>query len=203
MNDSAPSNGPFARLHAWLSVADAPRHANLIFVLAGKINRKEYALELFRKGLAPAILFSVARFEIRRFSKMRLPETIDLLQLAQELPPPQRHYFVFFQSQTVKVEHVPPGQLGTLTELRALARWLSHRPEIRSVLMISGASHLRRIRLCCRRLLSAGPELSFVAVPCAQHDPPEHTSPLGDLREVAKIALYWLVLKFSRKKRVS
>jgi hypothetical protein len=60
----------FPRLHAWLSPADAPQSADLIFVLAGRVYRKEYALDLFRQGLAPRILFSVSRFEIRRFSKM-------------------------------------------------------------------------------------------------------------------------------------
>jgi hypothetical protein len=53
-------------------------------------------------------MFSVGRFEIRRFSKMRLPVPLDLLKLAQGVPPPERHYFAFFEGQEVRVEHVPP-----------------------------------------------------------------------------------------------
>ena len=118
----------FPRLRAWLSPTDALRDADLIFVLAGRVYRKDYALELFRQGLAPRIMFSVGRFEIRRFSKMALPVPLDLLKPAQELPPPQRHYFVFFEGQEVETQHVLPGRFGTLTEIEALARWLSKRP---------------------------------------------------------------------------
>ena len=78
-------------LHAWLSSVDHARPADLIFILAGQMSRKDFALQLFREGLAPRLLFSVGRFEIRRFSKLALPIGLDLLKLAQHLPPPQRH----------------------------------------------------------------------------------------------------------------
>jgi hypothetical protein len=61
---------PLPGLHARLSAADHARPAGLIFVRAGRISRKDYALQLFREGLAPRLLFSVTRFEIRLFSKM-------------------------------------------------------------------------------------------------------------------------------------
>jgi uncharacterized SAM-binding protein YcdF (DUF218 family) len=201
------------RLRTWLSPADAPCSADLIFVLAGKVHRKEYALELLRQGLASRILFSVGRFEIRRFSKMGLPVPLDLLKLAQEVLPPQRHYFAFFQGQEVRVEHVLPGRFGTLTEIDALAQWLSRNPEIRSVLIVSSDSHLRRIRMCCRTLLNANVELAFLAAPLpsseesalATADPqqdhlqPEESSGFesakGDLLELFKLVIYWVLLK--------
>jgi hypothetical protein len=89
------------RLRAWLSPVDTPRKADVIFVLAGRMHRKECALELFRQGLAPRILLSVGRFEIRRFSKMALPASLDVLKLAEAVPPSQRHYFVFFEGEEV------------------------------------------------------------------------------------------------------
>jgi uncharacterized SAM-binding protein YcdF (DUF218 family) len=202
------------RLRAWLSVADTPRNADLIFVLAGRVHRKEYALELFRQGLAPRILFSVGRFEIRRFSKMNLPVPFDLLPLAQEVAPRQRHYFVFLEGQEVRVEHVPPRRFGTLTEIAALARWLAANLEIRSVIVISSDTHLRRIRMCCRSLLNPEMETAFLAAsfshpetptPAAaesQHqDPPQPaessaaTSVIDDLLELFKLAIYWVLLK--------
>ena len=139
---------------------DSPRSADLVFVLAGGMYRKEYALDLFRQGLAPRILFSVGRFEIRRFSKMALPVPLDLLKLAQEVPPPQRHYFAFFEGQQVRTEHVLPGRFGTLTEIDALARWLSDNPNIGSVLVVSSDSHLRRIRMCCHSFLEPEAKIS-------------------------------------------
>jgi len=99
---------PLSGLHAWLSSADHAHPAELIFVLAGHMSRKDYALQLFRKGLAPSLLFSVGRFEIRRFSKLALPVPLDLLKLAQDVPPPRRHFFVLFQGTECHVEHVPP-----------------------------------------------------------------------------------------------
>jgi hypothetical protein len=203
----------FPRLRVWLSPADAPRGADLIFVLAGRVNRKEYALKLFREGLAPRILFSVSRFEIRRFSRMALPVPLDLLKLAQEVPPPQRHYFVFFEGRTVRVEHVPPGRFGTLTEIKALARWLSESPDIRSVLAVSSDTHLRRICMCCRSLLRANTKVALLAAPLSpsEQSPPatqeqqrDHlqpdessafTSTKDDLLELFKLAIYWVLLK--------
>ena len=82
-------------LHAWLSPADHARPANLIFVLAGHMSRKNYALQLFRDGLARRLLISVDRFEIRLVSKMALPIMLDLLKLAQDVPAPLRHFFCF------------------------------------------------------------------------------------------------------------
>ena len=202
-----------ARLRAWLSPADAPRSADLIFVFAGRVYRKEYALELFRQGLAPRMVFSVGRFEIRLFSKMNLPTSLDLLKLAQQVAPHQRHYFVFFQGQEVRVEHVPPRRFGTLTEIEAFARWLAANPEIRSVMVISSDTHLRRIRMCCRSVLNPGMEMAFLAAPfrlperpapAAEESQPDHpqtaessaaASVVDDLRELFKLATYWVLLK--------
>ncbi len=77
IQDPSPPLLPW--LHGWLSPADRARPADLIFVLAGQMSRKHYALQLFRAGLAPRLLFSVSRFEIGRFSMMALPVLLDLL----------------------------------------------------------------------------------------------------------------------------
>jgi uncharacterized SAM-binding protein YcdF (DUF218 family) len=183
------------RLHAWISLTDTPRSADLIFVLAGRVYRKEYALDLFRQGLAPRILFSVGRFEIRRFSKMALPVSLDLLRLSQEVPPPQRHYFAFFEGQQVRTEHVLPRRFGTLTEIAALARWLGDNPNIGSVLVVSSDSHLRRIRMCCRSLLNPRLKLAFLAAPFAPDENSALASAKEDLMELCKLAIYWVLLK--------
>ncbi len=193
------------RLHSWLSPADPPRSADLIFVLAGRMHRKEYALELFRQGLAPRILLSVGRFEIRRFSKMPLPVPLDLLKLAQDLPPAERHYFVAFEGHETQVQHVPPLRFGTLTEIDSLARWLAANPELRSILIVSSGTHLRRIRMCCRSLFNSGLELAFLAAPYLPSEPEERTplaSAADDLIELFKLSIYWVLLN-ARSKRFS
>jgi uncharacterized SAM-binding protein YcdF (DUF218 family) len=206
------------RLRAWLSPMDAPRGADLVFVLAGMVNRKEFALDLFRQGLAPRILFSVSRFEIRRFSQMALPAPLDLLKLSQEVPPPQRHYFVLFEGLNVRVQHVPPARFGTLTEIAALARWLTEDPDVHSVLAVSSATHLRRIRMCCRSLLNPTLQITYLATPSSLGDQPALADPAlatleqqpdhpeldggsdfasakSTLMELLKIAIYWILLK--------
>jgi len=50
--------------------------------------------------------------------------------------------------------------LGTLTEIVALARWLSANPGVQSLMIISNETHLRRIRMCCRSLLRRGVEIA-------------------------------------------
>jgi len=142
-----------------------PQGADLIFVFAGREYRKQYGLELFKNGVAPKILFSVSRFEIRRFSKLPLPAPLDLLKLAADAPPPQRHFFVLFHRSTVQVTYVRPRRFGTLTEIEALLHWLQHHPEVHSVALISSHSHLPRIRLCCRLLLSKDLEIYLASAP--------------------------------------
>jgi uncharacterized SAM-binding protein YcdF (DUF218 family) len=122
-------------------------------------------MQLFGQGITPRILFSVGRFEIRRFPELGLPRTIDLLQMAQSIRPSQRHFFVLFENQHFTVQRIPVMTLGTLTEIDALADWLLAHPEISSLLVVSSSSHLRRLRMCCRRLLRRNVKCSFVATP--------------------------------------
>jgi len=171
-------------------------------VLAGQEYRKRCALDLFGKKLAPRILFSVARFEIRRFSKMSsLPIALDLLKLAADVPPPQRHFFVFFQRNDVQVNHVLPGRLGTLTEMEALRRWLGENPEVRSVLIVSSRTHLRRLKICCRSLLSLKIDVVLVAASSgpsgvAEEQPGLIQTTLAVLVELFKVLLYSVLLNF-------
>ena len=199
MSNSSRPRSALGWLHSWLSSADTPRPSDLIFVLAGRVARKEHALELLREKFAPRILFSVARFEIRRFSQLPLPVSLDLLKLAQELPPPQRHYFVFFEGQDVQVEHVPPRRFGTLNEVKAFGRWLARRPAVRSALVVSSDTHLRRIRMCCRSLLPRSVDLSFVAVPVGKDPSSARDSARLDLQELMKVLVYSVLLRFRAK----
>ena len=93
-------------LLAWLVRADPAVPVDAIFVLAGLKARKVFAIQLLEKEFAPRVLFSVGRFEIRRFPELGLPLTIDLLQMAQSIPPPQRHFFVLFENHDVPIQNV-------------------------------------------------------------------------------------------------
>jgi hypothetical protein len=201
-----PSRPRLPGLHAWLSSADHARPVDLMFVLAGQMSRKRYALQLFGEGLAPKLLFSVGRFEIRRFSKMTLPTELDLLKLAQDVPPSRRHFFVLFQGRECHVRSVQPRRFGTLTEIESLARWLDANPEVQSVMLISNETHLRRIRMCCRSLLPRGVEVALIAVPNAFSDSADQQSSAiqsmgSDLPEFLKVLVYWVLLSLRPHRR--
>jgi uncharacterized SAM-binding protein YcdF (DUF218 family) len=184
----------------WLTRADAPAPADAIFVPAGLKSRKVFAIRLLEQGIAPALLFSVGRFEIRRFPELGLPQTIDLLQMAQSIPPPQRHFFVLFENQQFTVQRIPVRTLGTLSEIDALADWLSAHPGISSLLVVSSGPHLRRLRICCRALLPRNMKTSFLAAPGEDASPdPQNWSNVASTRrivffELAKIVCYILFL---------
>jgi uncharacterized SAM-binding protein YcdF (DUF218 family) len=178
----------------WLARADPPAHADAVFVLAGLKARKVFAIQLLEQGAVPRVLFSIGRFEIRRFPELGLPQTIDLLQMAQSIPPRQRHFFVLFENQQFTVQRIPVRMLGTLGEIDALADWLNAHPQISSLLVVSSGSHLRRLRMCCRRLLRRNVKCSFVATPNETRN--NGSNRMAILLECLKIACYLVLLPF-------
>ncbi len=59
-------------LYNRLTKKDALAPADLIFVLAGKMERKHYGLELYRAGFAKQLLLSVGRFEVSKMSGLSI-----------------------------------------------------------------------------------------------------------------------------------
>jgi hypothetical protein len=190
-------------LYAWLSPSDAVCNADLIFALAGRESRKHFALQLFQRRLADVLLLSVARFEIRKFSRLSWPADIDLLQIAAATPAPLRHYFVSLEAGDTRVQLISRGHFGTLSEIRALSRWLRERPQTGSLLVISSGPHLRRVRLCCRALLPKQLQVHFIATPADASLAPstwwrEGGTRSDVLKEIPKLLIYKLLLKSFR-----
>jgi len=186
------------RLYDWLAVSDPCRESDVIFVLAGRECRKHFAVRLFQEGWAPTLLLSVGRFEIRRFSQLELPTGLDLPAIASTTEPARRHYFVEIRSGTAAVRRVALSRFGTLTEIAAFSEWLRENTWVRSVTVVSSGFHLKRVRLCCRRLVPDGTKLSFLAVPEESRHLRAHwwRNPQSRkliLSEVLKIAIYKLL----------
>lgn len=152
------------RIYNWLSATDALQQSDVIFVLAGRESRKQFGLQLWQKRWASRLVLSVGRFEIRRFSNLRLPATIDLLKIASATEPRRRHYFVDFDGSTASYQRVAIGRFGTLSEIRAFADWLNQNRSLRSALVVSSGFHLRRIRMCCHNFVDRDKRLTFVSV---------------------------------------
>lgn len=187
------------RIYQWLSPCDAPAPADLIFAIAGRQTRKLFALQLYAHRLAPALLLSVARYEIRRFAQLPLPAAIDLAAVAAQIPAPQRHFFVKFEAATAGITHVRRSRLGTLSEMRALAAWLRNCPSVTSIMVVSSGFHLRRIRLCARFLLPPNLQIRYSAAPDDNPFSPaswwlDRRARWLVLAEFPKLAAYWLAL---------
>jgi uncharacterized SAM-binding protein YcdF (DUF218 family) len=120
---------------------------------------------LWRDGWAPTLLLSVGRFEIRRFSNLQLPTSLDLLAIASGTEPRRRHYFVKIGAGSTQVQRISLGRFGTLSEIQTLSEWLREHDSIRSATIVSSGFHLKRVRMCCQRLVPEGVRLNFVAVP--------------------------------------
>jgi hypothetical protein len=172
---------------------------DLIFVLAGRPVRKIYGLELYRAGVAPRILFSVARFEVRRFRELALPVEFDLLPIALPVPAEERHFFVLFGGGAPEVERIAVRRFGTLREIEALADYLKRHREIRSVLVVTSAVHQRRVRMCCRVILPREVHFQMAATKTVR-EPRASFLEIGT--EMVKLAGYRVLLGFRGRARV-
>src|ERR1035438_7158796 len=54
------------RFYESLTRNDSVQPVDLIFVMAGRMERKHYGLELYRAGVAPQLVLSVGRFEVSK-----------------------------------------------------------------------------------------------------------------------------------------
>jgi uncharacterized SAM-binding protein YcdF (DUF218 family) len=156
---------PLDALYRILAPAEAPRAADAIFVYAGQQERKEYGVALWRQGLAPALLLSVGRFEWRRVASLGLPDDGGLLPLVQATPAPERHFLLLLSPGGARAWRVPRSRFGTARETAALLDAVAAQG-FQSVLVVSTAPHLRRIRISLRRLRrGGGPRFVLSAVP--------------------------------------
>lgn len=152
-------------LRRFLDIGRPPAKADCIFVFAGRPERKEFGLWLYRNGYADQIVLSVGRFEWRRFSHLGLPDDGGLLELVNQTPPVRRHFFVHLGQQGATCVLVPKRRFGTWTEASAISSW-ARKKHIRNLLVVSTGHHLRRA-IATLRAQEGSEELSFhpVAVP--------------------------------------
>lgn len=184
------STAPLNALFDSLCVGGPPREAGVIFVFAGRPERKRYGLALWKRGFAPTLVLSVGRFEWRRFVELGLPQDGGLVDLVERTPPEERQFFVVLDGAGARAFRVRARGLGTWNEAEALAEFL-RREGHRSVLVVSSAIHLRRAVMTLRAL-AGGIRIDATAVP-------EHESSIardGWWREPrARRAVLWEAVK--------
>jgi hypothetical protein len=134
------------RLYESLTLNDSPDTVDLIFVMAGRMERKVYGLELYRAGMAPQVTLSVGRFEISRMSMIEWEVLDELRALRDRTGPAERHFFIDIDSSGVRIEKAALPRWSTYGEAVAFRRFWEVK-KAKSVMVVSTDVHLRRTAL--------------------------------------------------------
>ncbi|HYR83111.1 MAG TPA: ElyC/SanA/YdcF family protein [Terriglobia bacterium] len=134
------------KLYENLTRDDAVRPVDLIFVMAGRMERKQYGLELFRAGVSPKLVLSIGRFEVSKMGDLDLKGIEELTLLRGQTPPDKRHFFMTLDSSGVRIEKAGLPVWNTYGEALALQQILE-KEKARRVIVISNDIHLRRVAL--------------------------------------------------------
>ena len=139
--------------------------ADVIFVMAGRMQRKEYGLELFRSGWAARLILSIGRFEVSKMSSIDLEGFAELKALRDRTPPEERHFFMKVDSSGVSVEKVSLPKWNTYGEVLALRRFLET-DDAQRVMVVSTHSHLPPVAFTFTKVFRQSPiEFRFVPLP--------------------------------------
>ena len=149
----------------FLNIGREPEPADAIFVFAGRTERKVYGYELFQKGFADCVIFSVGRFEWREFLRMFPENPAGFYDCVQATYYKERHFFVVLHRNDAQCFRVKKLKLGTLTEVLAILPLL-HELKIKRLMIVTSNFHLRRsvetLKVFCK---SQQLQLIPVAVP--------------------------------------
>jgi hypothetical protein len=124
----------------------------VIFVLAGRPERKVYGLQLFHQGIAPRLILSVGRFEVRKMDDLGF-QHLNLRELTSRLPPGDRHFFIDIIGDSQRIIVRSDAGKGTYAELRSLSQYLEP-GRVNSLLLVSTSVHLGRVQHYCERIAS-------------------------------------------------
>jgi hypothetical protein len=190
------------RLYESLTLSDRATPADLIYVMAGKMERKDYGLELYQAGLSPRLVLGVGRFEVSKMYRVALEHAVveELIANRDKTPPDERHFFVKLDPSGVSIEKRLLRRWSTYGEILDLGDWLKTE-NVRRVMVISTDVHLRRVALTCTRVFRGTP-VEFLYCPV----PPRFGSPKKDgwwtrpvdrqfaIKELIKLMGYWMIL---------
>jgi uncharacterized SAM-binding protein YcdF (DUF218 family) len=179
---------------------DAVQPVDLIVVMAGRMERKRYGLELYRAGIAPRLVLSVGRFEVSKMPQLELECIDELRSLRDETPPGERHFFVTLDASIIRLEKANLLRCSTYGEALALRRLLEPQDQ-RRVMVISTDVHLRRVAFTFSRVFRGMP-IQFLYCPVPTRDGlmakdnwwKRPTDRWFVANEMAKLAFYWTAL---------
>lgn len=153
------------RLYDHLTSRDSVQPADLIFVLAGRMDRKQYGLELYRAGVAPRLVLSVGRFEVSKMRSLDFAGFDELRMLRDRIAPDERHFFVTVDSSGTRIEKMKLPRWSTYGEAIGLRQFFE-KENARRVILVSTDVHLRRVSVTFTRVFRSNPvEFLYLPVP--------------------------------------
>ena len=155
-------------LYAGLTRVDSVQPVDLIFVMAGRMNRKRYGFELYRQGVAPKLVLSVGRFEVSKMLQTEFAFADELAALRSATPPNQRHFFVSLDQFGTRMELASVPHWNTYGEVVGLMRHVE-REHVAKVMVVSTDIHLRRVAYTIHKVLRDKP-LEFLYCPVPEYD---------------------------------
>jgi len=188
-------------LYDRLTRNDTPKPADLIFVFAGRMERKRYGLELYRAKLAPRLLLSIGRFEVSKMRPFALEKMDELTAARDRIPAEKRHFFYEIDGCGVRWEQARMRRWSTYGEVLALKEYLERGTPHR-IIAVSSDLHLRRIAVTIEKVFRGVPiDVLYCPVPAGR-------SPIHEdgwwrrsrdrsyvLLETVKLAAYGLILR--------
>ena len=134
-------------------------------MFAGRMERKRFGLELFRRGVAPRLLLSVGRFEVSRMRSVGFDSAAELIAELDRTAPEERHFFIELNAAGTHIQTARLRRWNTYGEVLGLWKFFEHDVP-RSVLVISTDVHLRRIALAFNHVFGEVPlEVHYCQVP--------------------------------------
>ena len=134
--------------------------------MAGKVNRVQYGLELYRARLAPIVVLSIGRFDVSKLFRICPDDFRDLIGLRDRTPPDQRHFFWQMGTSGTFVELAALPSWNTYGEAVGLQQYLAqHQILADRILVISTYVHLRRVAGTFRKVFNNFTGFTFCAVP--------------------------------------
>lgn len=170
-------------------------------MLAGRLERKAYGLELYRAGAAPRLLLSVGRFEVSKMPAVNFEGAAELIAERDRTAPGERHFFCELDAAGAHIENVKLRRWNTYGEMLGLRAYLG-RDMPRRVMIVSTDVHLRRAALAFEKVFRGAPvEARYCPVPARNSSvrkerwwerPADRKSVL---KEVVKLAGYRAILR--------
>jgi uncharacterized SAM-binding protein YcdF (DUF218 family) len=158
-------HSPLLKLYDRLTRNDSPQPADMIFVMAGRMERKRYGLELYAAGLAPELVLSVGRFEVSRMHTLGVDGLDELVTLRNRTEPHERHFLVKLDASGVRVEKIKCPRWSTYGEALGLRQFLEQERPCK-VIVVSTDVHLRRVVLTFAKVFRDAPfQFLYCSVP--------------------------------------